>query len=327
MPTPQRKTRFHQIKNDFVTRSTSFRLPRPTLGATNEDIIVSDSEFLDEVLQVARDALHEAANVVTRAWGTGVGRSDVDYTKSGSADLVTITDQECEQIISRKIRSKFPNHVIIGEEAAGGDRYNLTNAPTWTIDPVDGTTNFVHRWPWTALLLSFIVDQQVVVAVTYDAINDELYWAKKGSGAFVSSPRYTGPIRVSGTDTLDKAVVIMEVGYGRDDASITRITNSLAGLMRRNVRSVRMAGSCGLNMAAVASGKVDAFFEEGEWGSAAGIKIWDFAGGKLLIEEAGGVILDPSSGQKFDLLGRSVLVASSQALAVQILEVLKEARS
>eukprot|EP00667_Euglena_gracilis_P016529 EG_transcript_17310 len=278
---------------------------------------------LEEVAQLARAAVAEAGAVVTRAWGPGTGRSPVEKTKSGAADLVTVTDEECERIIMGKIRSRYPDHAIIGEETSGGT-YTLTDAPTWTIDPVDGTTNFVHRWPWTAVLISFLVNKEVLVAVTYDAIHDELFWATKGQGAFLRSPRYEGPIGVSGTESIDQAVVIMEVGYNRSAAIIQRTAAALAGLMRRNVRSVRMAGSCGLNLAAIASGRVDAYFEEGSWETNAGTKLWDFAGGKLLVEEAGGVLRDPSGGP-FDLGGRNVLAAASPALMAQLLEVLREA--
>jgi len=280
---------------------------------------------LSEVLELSKHAVLEAGKIVSRAWGPGTGRSTVEATKSGTADLVTVTDQQCEEIISRLIKERFPSHVIIGEETVG-DTYSLTNEPTWTIDPVDGTTNFVHRWPWTAILISFIVDKEVLVAVTYDAISDELYWATKGGGSFLKSPRYEGPIQTSGTQSIDKSVVIMEVGYRRDPLTVSQTSHCLAGLMQKNVRSVRMAGSCGLNIAAVASGKIDAYFEEGSWELNSGTKIWDFAGGKLLVEEAGGVIMDPS-GAPFDLMGRNVFVAASAALADELREVLQEAKA
>jgi len=282
-----------------------------------------DATALGEVLTVAKAAALAAGDLIRQAWGTGIGRNAVEKTKSGAADLVTATDEECEKLIVGLIKAKYPTHLIIGEEGSGSSRYELTSSPTWTIDPVDGTTNFVHRWPWACVLIAFCVDRQPVVSVAYDPIGESLYWATKGGGAFLKDPPYAGPLRVSGTQTLRDAVVILEVGYDRRPESIARLTGILAGVMRRSVRTVRMAGSAGLDLAAIASGVADAFIEEGSWATNTGTKIWDFAGGKLLVEEAGGVLLDPSGGP-FDLTGRSIFAAASPALAQELLEVLRE---
>jgi fructose-1,6-bisphosphatase/inositol monophosphatase family enzyme len=150
-----------------------------------------------------------------------------------------------------------------------------------------------------------------------------MYWATKGAGAFLKSPRYEGPLRASGTQSLRDAVVILEVGCDRSPESVSRVAGTLAAVMQRSVRTVRMAGSTGLNLAAIASGVADAVVDQGSWATDVGPKIWDFAGGKLLVEEAGGVVLDPSGGP-FDLTGRSVFAAASPALAKEMLEVLRE---
>jgi len=305
------------------------RLRRPTCDRSDGSgwalaAVGHDPEMLEEVLAVAKEAALGAGELIRRAWGSGVGRAVVKTTKSSGADLLTATDEAAEKLIVGLIKAKYPTHLIIGEEGSGSSRYELTPSPTWTIDPVDGTTNFVHRWPWTCVLIAFCVDREPVVSVTYDPIGESMYWATKGGGAFLKSPRYEGPLRASGTDNLRDALVIMEAGYWRDPAAVQRLSRTLAGLLRRQVRTVRMAGSAGLNLAAVASGQADAILEEGSWATNTGTKIWDFAGGKLLVEEAGGVLRDPSGGP-FDLTGRSILAAASPALAQQLIEVLKEA--
>ena len=96
----------------------------------------------------------------------------------------------CEKIITEIIKAKYPDHAIIGAETVGAGKYEITAGPTWTCDPIDGTTNFVHRIPATCVLVSFCLDKQPVVAVTYDPINDELFYATKGGGAFLKSRRY-----------------------------------------------------------------------------------------------------------------------------------------
>jgi inositol-phosphate phosphatase/L-galactose 1-phosphate phosphatase len=114
----------------------------------------------------------------------------------------------------------------------------------------------------------------------------------------------------------------MECGYHRDPVTVAKLTGAMSGIMAKGVRSLRMAGATGLNMTAIACGKTDCYFEEGSWERNSGPKIWDFAGGKLIVEEAGGVVLDPS-GELFSLMGRSALAAATKELADEVVAVLK----
>jgi inositol-phosphate phosphatase/L-galactose 1-phosphate phosphatase len=222
-----------------------------------------DGIELDDVLTLAKQAVEEAGGVIREAWGTGVSRNAVEQTKDTiSIDLVTKTDRECEKLIIDHIKSKFPSHVIIGEESSGTD-YELTDAPTWTIDPVDGTTNFIHRFPFTCVLVSFLVGKEVKVAVTLDPVHCELYWATKDKGAWLKSEAYEGRIQTSGTKHISSAVIGIECGYGRDALTTNNLTSAVAGLMKKGVRALRLVGAGGLNLTMVACGKTDGFFEEG----------------------------------------------------------------
>jgi inositol-phosphate phosphatase/L-galactose 1-phosphate phosphatase len=177
---------------------------------------------LDEALAVARRAAHEAGAAIRACWYGGA--SAVQKTKSAHTDLVTETDQRCEEMIVAILREAFPSHEIIGEEdvGAGGAGYELTARPTWTVDPIDGTTNFVHRIAQSCVIMAYLEHRQVLLGVVYDPIADELFWATKGGGAWLDSPRSaaagaSNPRRLacSNTTEISRAVVGLEVGYRR----------------------------------------------------------------------------------------------------------------
>eukprot|EP00238_Polyblepharides_amylifera_P010656 CAMPEP_0196579486 /NCGR_PEP_ID=MMETSP1081-20130531/22031_1 /TAXON_ID=36882 /ORGANISM="Pyramimonas amylifera, Strain CCMP720" /LENGTH=283 /DNA_ID=CAMNT_0041899099 /DNA_START=64 /DNA_END=915 /DNA_ORIENTATION=- len=274
---------------------------------------------LDDLLKTALKAAHAAGSAINDIWDK---KSSVKDTKSNQRDLVTETDQRCEQIITEILKTAYPEHEIIGEETVGSGKYSLGSGPTWTVDPIDGTTNFVHRIPSTCVLIAFLLEKEPLVAVTYDPINDEMYWATKGGGAHLKSRRHDGPVAVSSCEALDCALVGLESGYGRDEKTVKRLSTTIEALMTKGVRSLRMAGACGLNVTNVACGRWDAFFEEGYWESNSGPKIWDFSPGKLIIEEAGGVMVN-LDGSDFDLMGRGVFCAANRKLADEIIEMMK----
>ena len=251
-----------------------------------------------------------------------------------SADLVTETDKQCEAVIGKMIRERWPNHLIIGEEntAANGDKYDLTSQPTWVIDPIDGTTNFVHRNRDCCVLVGFCVDKEAIAGVCYNPHTEELFFASRGGGAFLAegaeavkgavaegTTGATGAagaagggvrarrIHTSATADLGSAVVHLEGGYDRTPEGVAQLTTNLGSLLRGGMRAVRFTGSAGMNMVAVACGRADGYVERGP-------KIWDFCAGKVIVEEAGGSVVMPD-GKQFDLLSRSIVVASTPGLA------------
>ncbi|CAB9497542.1 Inositol monophosphatase 1 [Seminavis robusta] len=278
---------------------------------------------LSLVLSVAQEAARLAGSTIVGALGSAGALQE----KSNSTDLVTETDQKCEELIVKLLQEKFPAHKIIGEESNGSAKYELTDDPTWTIDPIDGTTNFVHSLKLSCVILSFLEQKIVQVAVVYDPYHDELFYATKGQGAFlIAKGGAPTPLQVSQTKSLKQAVITMDPGYGRGSVEVARFCNLQAAILQTGVRNLRILGSTGLVMANVAAGRVDAAFEEGSWDTGLGPKIWDFAAGKLLIQEAGGLTRDIEasdfSNTELDVMKRSFFGAATPELANELLAII-----
>ncbi|KAJ0059465.1 hypothetical protein NL108_018456, partial [Boleophthalmus pectinirostris] len=209
-------------------------------------------------------------------------RSSLVQTKSSAVDLVTETDQKVEQLIIQSVKSKFPSHRFIGEESvSSGELCVLTSDPTWIIDPIDGTTNFVHGYPFVGVCIGFAVNQQVEWGVVYSAIEDKMFTARRGRGAFCNGR----PLQVSPQTDVHRALVATEFGSSRDPQVVDKIFSSLRKVLSLPVHGVRGAGSAALNMCAVALGSVELYYETG-------IHIWDFAAASVIVTEAGGVLRD-----------------------------------
>lgn len=197
----------------------------------------------------------------------------------------------------------------------------------------DGTTNFVHRLRLSCVIVSFLRKKEVRVGVIYDPYADELFFAVKGRGAFLRMGNNEAvPIHVSKTTIIPNAVISMDPGYGRDEGAVARFCAMQTSILTRSVRNIRVVGCTGLNMAWIACGRLDGGFEEGSWEHNRGPKIWDFAAGRLLVEEAGGVTrdLERSPGDDdapLNLMGRSFFCAANAELAEEIMQCIMEGRS
>ncbi|KAK4733581.1 hypothetical protein R3W88_007842 [Solanum pinnatisectum] len=247
---------------------------------------MTHSDSVDEFVDVAIEAAKKAGEIIRQGFYKS---KHVEH--KGVVDLVTETDKACEDLIFNHLKQCFPSHKFIGEEttgAASGD-FELTDEPTWIVDPLDGTTNFVHGF------LLF----KPVVGVVYNPIIDEIFTAIDGRGAFLNGK----PISVSSESQLVKALVATEAGTNRDKAIVDATTERINRLLFK-VRSLRMSGSCALNLCGVACGRLDLFYEI-EFGGP-----WDVAVGALIVTEAGGLVLDPS-GSKFDLTARRVAATNA----------------
>lgn len=230
-------------------------------------------------------------------------------TKSSDVDLVTETDQEVEKLIIQSVKSKFPDHRFIGEESvSSGQPCELTAAPTWIIDPIDGTTNFVHGYPFVGVCIGFAVNQQVEWGVVYSAIEDKMFTARRGRGAFCNGR----PIQVSNQTDVHRAIVATEFGSNRDPEVVEKIFSSLRRVLTLPVHGIRGAGSAALNMCLVASGAVEVYFETG-------IHVWDIAAASVIVTEAGGVVMDTAGGD-VDLMSRRVVAANNETIAAKIIE-------
>jgi myo-inositol-1(or 4)-monophosphatase len=195
-------------------------------------------------------------------------------TKKGDYNLVTEADLASEALIIERIKSHYPRHMILAEESGdtvvvGGDA-----KWKWIIDPLDGTTNFAHGYPCFCVTIALEHDGELVVGVTYDPTRNELFTAEKGEGASLNFK----PIHVSSTEKLSESLLVTGFPYDfKDRHDFARhLTDFLLG-----ARGVRRDGSAAIDMAYVACGRFDGFWEEG-------LNPWDVAAGVLMISEAGG---------------------------------------
>ncbi|XP_019964995.1 inositol monophosphatase 1 [Paralichthys olivaceus] len=230
-------------------------------------------------------------------------------TKSSSIDLVTKTDQKVEHLIIQLVKEKFPTHRFIGEESvAAGETCDLTDSPTWIIDPIDGTTNFVHAFPFVAVSIGFYVNKQSEFAVVYSCLEDKMFTARRGRGAFCNGE----PLQVSDQEDVRQSIIATEFGSNRDVEAVNKIFSSLRNILCLPVQGVRSAGTAAINMCLVASGCVEAYYE-------IGVHVWDIAAASLIVSEAGGVLMDVDGGT-VDLMSRRIVAANNRTVAEKIVK-------
>uniref|UniRef100_A0A1L8E1T0 Inositol-1-monophosphatase n=1 Tax=Nyssomyia neivai TaxID=330878 RepID=A0A1L8E1T0_9DIPT len=232
--------------------------------------------------------------------------------KSDDIDLLTETDQQVEKLLTETLHEMFPSHKFIGEEPFGeGNRSQLTDDPTWIIDPVDGTMNFVHSYPQSCVSVGLWVNKSPELAIVFNPIFNQKFTARRGQGAFYNGQQ----IHVSGQKALNKALITTEFGTSRDGDKVRVTLENLAKVVPA-VHGIRVTGSAALNMCMVAQGAADLNYEFGP-------HAWDMAAGDLIVREAGGVTMDPAGGP-LDIMSRRVLAASSQELAEAFVKLLTQ---
>ncbi len=224
------------------------------------------------VLNVAIEAAYAAGEIMRRQMQHVEA---IPVERKARHDYVSDVDRACEAEIVRQIKRYYPDHAFLCEEGgATGD-----NEAVWIIDPLDGTSNFLHGLPHFAVSIAQQVNGRTQHAVVYDPIRDELFNASRGSGAYLNNKR----MRVSARISLEGAILATAFPFrSRDKLQVYgRIFQSVFA----KVEDFRRAGTASLDLAWVAAGRMDGFFE-------IGLKPWDVAAGALLVREAGGVVLD-----------------------------------
>ncbi|XP_071921228.1 inositol monophosphatase 3 isoform X1 [Coffea arabica] len=273
-----------------------------------KNVIRSDLQ-VEEFLSVAVDAAKKAGELIRNGF---YQTKHVEH--KSQVDLVTETDKACEDLIFNHLKQHFPSHKFIGEETtAACGVTELTDEPTWIVDPLDGTTNFVHGFPFVCVSIGLTLGKVPTVGVVYNPIIDELFTGIEGKGAFLNGK----PIKVSSQSELVKSLLATEAGTKRDKLTVDTCTNKINSLLFK-VRSLRMSGSCALNLCGIACGRLDLFYELGYGGP------WDVAGGALIVKEAGGVLFDPS-GADFDITSQRI-AASNSLLKDAFIEALQQSK-
>ncbi|REK74891.1 inositol monophosphatase family protein [Paenibacillus paeoniae] len=240
--------------------------------------------------------------------------------KYSEHDLVTEVDKGSERLIRKLIGTHFPHHSFLGEEgcepgpeaSAKALEEAQDSEYLWIVDPIDGTTNFVHGFPFFCVSIALAYRGEVIVGVVYDPIKDELFIAEKGKGAYVHGKR----MQVAEDASLKESLIATGLPAEREYA----LPLNLKGIseLAPQVRNLRVAGSAALHLAYVASGRLSGFWE-------IGLNSWDMAAGVLLIQESGGVVTD-TSGAPYTLGVRDV-VASNGLLHKELVEALKKAEA
>lgn len=230
--------------------------------------------------------------------------------KENFADLVTETDHAVEEMLMSRLGQKFPEHKFIGEETvSAGGHCILKDDPTWIIDPVDGTTNFVHGILHTCISVGLAINKEVVAGIVHCPILGETYTAVRGQGAYCNDEK----LSPSTVQDLNESVIILEGGTSRIPKVLQTKMHNMKSVIE-NCRGIRAYGSAAYDMCQIARGCGEAYMEHG-------IHVWDIAAGKVIVEEAGGVVTDPSGGC-LDLFNRRVLAACNSSLAQQMSKIL-----
>jgi len=255
------------------------------------------------LLKVMIDAVRKAAKGLTRDFGE---LSVLQVSKKGLADYVSAADLKAEKTLFEELEKVRPGYGFLGEERGMIEGTDKTH--TWICDPLDGTTNFLHAIPHFAINLALQREGQIVAAVTYNPSNGDLYWAEKGKGAYYNDTR----MRVAARRTMDESVLATGIPFmGRSGHG--QFLKELHAISQR-VSGVRRFGSAALDLAWVAQGRFDGYWERD-------LQPWDLAAGLLLITEAGGQVTDMDGGD--DVLGKRSVCAANLDLHPLLLQHLK----
>jgi myo-inositol-1(or 4)-monophosphatase len=252
------------------------------------------------------NAARKAARGIQRDFGEV---ENLQVSRKGPGDFVTNADRRTEQVLRQELSRVRPGYGFLGEEdgtTAGSDSEHR-----WIIDPIDGTTNFIHGFPFFAIALALERRGEIVAGLTYNPIMDELFTAEKGRGAFLNDRRR---LRVAGRRELSDALVCCGLPH-QEGLELTLFSREAAAV-QGSVAGLRRTGSACLDLAYVAAGRFDAFWERG-------LSAWDVAAGMLLVREAGGRVGDIDG--RGDPLATGNVLAANDELYVQMEKKLRAA--
>jgi len=257
------------------------------------------------LINIAIQAARAAGKIIIRA----ADRLDtVEISEKRPNDFVTEVDKAAEQEIISIIRKSCPKHRILGEES--GDSGESLEDYQWIIDPLDGTRNFIHGLPHYAVSIGILYRDTLEHGVIYDPVRQELFVASRGKGAFLNDKR----IRVSKQAQIQSA--LMGTGFSTHHSKDLRLAHmkTVEALITQS-GDVRRAGAAALDLAYVAAGRLDGFWE-------ASLHIWDIAAGALLVREAGGLVCDFEGGESFLETGN--IIAGNPKILKVLLQTIKQ---
>ncbi|MGB2599755.1 MAG: inositol monophosphatase family protein [Candidatus Omnitrophota bacterium] len=243
-----------------------------------------------KIRDIAAEVVRETGKIAFQ----NIGELRTIEYKSARTDLVTDVDKRCESIIIERIRKEYPDHAILAEES--GEKQGQSEYE-WVVDPLDGTTNYAHRFPVFCVSIGVKRGDEVEVGVVYDPSRDELFEACRGKGALLNG----SPIKVSSADAVRDSLLATGFAYN--------VEGKIANLdyfkrMLESAQAVRRLGSAAIDLCYVACGRLDGFWE-------LGLNPWDMAAAQLIVKEAGGMVTTMKGGQ-FDISKDDILASNGR---------------
>ena len=240
--------------------------------------MAEDTQLIEDALQVSIDAAREAAGVIRES---AVALEDIEWVEKAAADFVTEVDRGAESAITSTIHAAFANAVVIGEELSPDASIGSSSRLTFIVDPLDGTTNFLHGFPHFAVSIGVMHRGELVAAVVLNVPRGDLFTASYGNGTRLNGETVT----VSSIDSTSRALIGTGFPFKNHDL-LDEYAKQFVEIIRHTA-GIRRAGSAALDLADVACGRFDGFWE-------LVLAPWDVAAGILLVQEAGGVVTDIS---------------------------------
>ena len=257
------------------------------------------------LLNVMIAAARKAARALKRDFGE---LEKLQVSLKGPGNFVSAADRRAEETLHAELMKARPGYGFLGEE--GGPREGADKTHTWIVDPLDGTTNFLHGIPQFAISIALERESTVVAGLIYNPATDEMFVAERGKGAFLNEQR----IRVAARKRLADAVIACALPHhGRGDIGLSR---KETGAMQEHVAGLRRFGAAALDLAWVAAGRLDGYWERD-------VNAWDVAAGVILVREAGGFVTDCDGGD--NIFSKGHIVAGNEAVQKELVSVLKKA--
>ena len=231
---------------------------------------------------------------------------NLQVSLKGPANFVTLADKRAEEMLYTDLAKARPGYGFVGEE--GGTREGADKSHTWIVDPLDGTTNFLHGIPQFAISIALQREGTIIAGVIYNPANEELYIAERGKGAFLNDHR----LRVAGRRKLNECVIACGLPHiGRGDHELSRV--EMAGIQDK-VAGLRRFGAASLDMAFIAAGRLDGYWERN-------LQPWDIAAGQIMVRESGGLISGMDGHE--DALKTGDVVCGNEFVHAELVKILK----
>jgi myo-inositol-1(or 4)-monophosphatase len=261
-----------------------------------------------------RSALMNVMTAAALKAGRGLTRDfgeveNLQVSVKGPGDFVSVADRKAEKTLFEELTKARPGYGFVLEES--GEVEGTDKSHTWYIDPLDGTTNFLHGLPIFAISVALAREGQIIAALVYNPISDDMFIAEKGQGAYLNNRR----LRVAARRTMTECLIGCGIPHLGKEKDHPRFAAEFAAVMAR-VSNLRRLGAAALDLCFVASGSYDGYWERN-------LKPWDIAAGILIVREAGGFVSDADGGS--EILAKGSICAGNEAIQSQLLAILRAA--